>query len=245
MKKTILLSTLFAAAAAVAETTVESGNAVAALSTTVSDSAKQTLLAVPFEGYETSGQVKVADIVKTSGLADDSKLYVPNTIGEYDTWTLQSGQWTADVKVSVGLDGTVTKSTTASADNLTIKRGDAFWLEPQFESGKSSGTVILLGQGDGNSGTSSVAPGWNLVGNASTSAVSLAALTSSDGDQIIVQNEGMLRYYTYKPGKGWRYQIGMAWSNPEDNPLTIAPGRGFWYKSKSDADKTINWGTQN
>ena len=240
MKKTILLSTLFAAAAAVA-TDVASGNAVAALNTTVTNSADQTLLAVPFEGYETSGQVKVADIVKTSNLADNSKLYVPNRGGGYDTWTLQSGQWVADVKVSVGSDGTVTALETGSADNLTINRGDAFWLEPVFPSGNSSGTVFLLGQGDGTSGTSTVVSGWNLVGNASTGEVSLANLASSDGDLIIVQNEGKLRYYTYKSGtgKGWRYQIGTSWSNPTENPLTIAPGQGFWYKSATT--KSINW----
>lgn len=67
MKKTILLSSLFAAAAAVAGEVVSS-NAVAALNKPIDVKAKQTLLAVPFEGYETSGKVKVADIVKTSDL---------------------------------------------------------------------------------------------------------------------------------------------------------------------------------
>lgn len=242
MKKTILLSSLFAAAAAVAGEVVSS-NAVAALYKEIarSDTQKQTLLAVPFEGYEEAGKVKVADIVKTSNLAKDSKLYVPTSDGQYDTWTLdENGQWIPGVKVSVGSDGTVAPSETGSAEDRKINRGDAFWLEPVFASG-NAGTVFLLGQGDGTPGTSTVAAKvWNLVGNASTEEVSLAGLESSDLDQIIVQVDGALRYYTYKGAKGgWRYQIGTDWSKPDTKPLKIAPGQGFWYKS--DEARIINW----
>lgn len=236
MKKTILLSSLFAAAAAVAGEVVSS-NAVAALNKAIDVKAKQTLLAVPFEGYETDGKVKVADIVKTSGLADGSKLYVPSGAG-YDTWTLRDGQWVAGAKVSVNPNGEVDESETSEATDVKINRGDAFWLEPNG----TAGTVFLLGQGDGTSGTSTVASGWNLVGNASTEEVSLAGLASSDLDQIIVQVDGALRYYTYKSSKGWRYQKGTAWSKPDDEPLKIAPGQGFWYKSTSAG--TIKWTNQ-
>lgn len=239
MKKTILLSSLFAAAAAVAGEVVSS-NAVAALNKPIDVKAKQTLLAVPFEGYETSGKVKVADIVKTSDLADGSKLYVPNG-GGYDTWTLTGGEWVAGKKVTVGPNGEVGEEVTDSASNVQINRGDAFWLEPKFDTGNTTGTVFLLGQGDGTPGTSTVAAKvWNLVGNASTEEVSLAGLESSDLDQIIVQVDGALRYYTYKKAKGgWRYQIGTDWSKPDEKPLKIAPGQGFWYKSAEA--KIINW----
>lgn len=243
MKKTILLSTLFAAAAAVA-TDVTSGNAVAALNTTVSTSAtqKQTLLAVPFEGYEASGTVKVADIVKTSGLADDSKLYVPNKNGGYDTWTLQNGKWTSGVQVTIGSDGTVNASETPSADNLAINRGDAFWLEPKFES-DTSGTVFLLGQGNGTSGTSTVAKGWNLVGNASATDKAFE-FAGNDYDDIIVQVDGKLRYYTYKSGKGWRYwKADGTLSDPitvAAEKLVISAGQGFWW-NHGGTETTINW----
>lgn len=239
MKKTILLSSLFAAAAAVAGE-VPSGNAIAALDKEIGNSAAQTLLAVPFEGYEETGKVKVEDIVKTSGLAKDSKLYVPNRAGGYDTWTLdENGQWKPGVKVTIGENGEVGAEVTGSASDVEINRGDAFWLEPVFASG-NTGKVFLLGQGNGTSGTSTVASGWNLVGNASADEVSLAGLTSADLDQIIVQKEGKLRYYTYKSSKGgWRYQKGTAWSVPADEPLKIAPGQGFWYKSATA--KSIDW----
>lgn len=241
MKKTILLSSLFAAAAAVAGEVVSS-NAVAALNKPIDVKAKQTLLAVPFEGYETSGKVKVADIVKTSDLADGSKLYVPTSDGQYDTWTLDAnGQWIPGVNVSVGSDGTVASSETVSAEDRKINRGDAFWLEPVFASGNNTGTVFLLGQGDGTSGTSTVASGWNLVGNASAGDQTGFNVTGTKGDKVIVQLEdGSLRYYTYSDTKkAWRYQDDEGvyqYLNP-----AIKAGQGLWYYSKDTASKDIQW----
>ena len=241
MKKTILLSSLFAAAAAVAGE-VPSGNAIAALNKEIgrSDNQKQTLLAVPFEGYETSGTVKVADIVKTSGLADDSKLYVPNADGGYDTWTLQGGQWVAGTKVKVGSNGEVGEAVTGSASDVEINRGDAFWLEPVFASG-NTGTVFLLGQGNGTSGKSTVAPGvWNLVGNASAGDQTEFNVTGTKGDKVIVQlTDGSLRYYTFSATKGWRYQDDSG-KYVEEAPA-IKVGQGLWYYSKATASKDIQW----
>ena len=237
MKKTILLSSLFAAAAAVAGEVVSS-NAVAALNKAIDVKAKQTLLAVPFEGYEEAGKVKVADIVKTSGLADGSKLYVPNTNGGYDTWTLQEGQWVAGTKVNVDSNGEVGEAVTGSASDVKINRGDAFWLEP---ANGTAGTVFLLGQGNGTSGKSTVAPGWNLVGNASAGDQTKFNVTGTKGDKVIVQLEdGSLRYYTYSDTKkAWRYQDDKGvyqYLNP-----AIKAGQGLWYYSKDTASKDIQW----
>ena len=240
MKKTILLSSLFAVGAAFA-TTVESGNAVGALDKQISTSdATQILISVPFLGYDGEA-VKVAEMVKTSNLDTGSKLYVPDGNGKYNTWKLNaSGQWVADTQVVIGEDGQPSsEGQSASQDNATVKRGDAFWLEPVFKTGTTD-TIFLLGQGDGTPGTSTVASGWNLVGNASTDEVSLGELKSADFDQIIVQHEGKLRYYTYKDSKGgWRYQKETVWSDPSSEPLKIAPGQGFWYKSATA--KSIVW----
>lgn len=235
MKKTILLSSLFAAAAAVAGEVVSS-NAVAALNKPIDVKAKQTLLAVPFEGYETDGKVKVADIVKTSGLADDSKLYVPSGAG-YDTWTLKDGQWVAGAKVSVNPNGEVDESTTSAATDVKINRGDAFWLEPNG----TAGTVFLLGQGNGTSGKSTVASGvWNLVGNASAGNQTEFNVTGTKGDKVIVQLEdGSLRYYTYSANYGWRYQNDSG-TYVKETPA-IKAGQGLWYYNKGTESKTIQW----
>ena len=239
MKKTILLSAVLAAGASFASM-MESGNAIGALNVnaSVSGNQKQVLIAVPFVGYENGGAVKVEDMVKTSDLAQGSKLYVPNgTDGGYDTWTLNAdGAWVADKKVTVSATGT-TVGESVPANAATANRGGAFWLEPIFKSG-STGTVFLLGQGPSDDGTSTVAANWNLIGNASLKTVHLKTLTGAKGDQIIVQVDGKLRYYSWK-GK-WAYQASDGTIVDTDN-IAIQPGQGLWYKKASAG--TINWGS--
>lgn len=242
MKKTILLSSLFAVGAAFAATEVDSGNAVGALDLSVSNNVQQqTLISVPFVGYEDGGAVKVKDMVKTSNLADNSKLYVADGNGGYHTWKLDNGAWVADKKVAIDVGGQPSASDTDRQDTVTVNRGDSFWLEPVFAKSATSGTIYLLGQKGDGAGSSSAAAQWNLLGNASVSPVTLSNESTSgfsDGEQVVVQVNGKLRYYTYKSGKGWRYTTGGKWSS---NPLTIAAGQGFWYRAVGS--KTIDWNT--
>ena len=250
MKKTILLSSLFAVGAAFA-TTVESGNAVGALDIVVGSTAqqKQTLIAVPFVGYENGGAVKVEDMVKTSDLAQDSKLYVPNgTAGGYDTWTLDSdGKWVADKKVTISATGT-SEGVSLDQNTATANRGDSFWLEPKFKNEATSGTIFLLGQGTDAGSSTAVKNRWNLIGNASIADKTIGIDTTiegQDGDQIVAQVDGLLRYYTYTIKNGWRYKKAGKWVKPETDPLVIKAGQGFWYKYAStdpeENTKTINW----
>lgn len=232
MKKTILLSTIFAVGAAFADgTDIQSSNAIGALNLSITNSAAQTLVAVPFLGYEAGSAVKVKDMVKTSNLGTGSKLYVPDGNGAYNTWTLNaSGQWIADAKVTINANGLPTAGQSDSED-VTVKRGDAFWIEPV----NAAGTIYLLGQ-DAEPGTSAVSPGWNLIGNASTRDV-MYSKVADNFDQIVIQVAGKLRYYTYKSGKGWRYQKDNgAWCS---DPPCIEAGQGLWYKAASGG--TIQW----
>ena len=248
MKKTILLSSLFAVGAAFAATEVDSGNAVGALDLSVSNnvpSQQQTLISVPFVGYETGGAVKVADMVMTSNLADGSKLYVANaTAGGYDSWKLEEGTWKADKKVTIGPSGVV-EGEALDQNAATVPRGGSFWLEPQFSSG-TEGTIYLLGQkGAGDGVSAATGNAWNLLGNASVGAVQLENNSETsgftDGDQVVVQVNGKLRYYTYKGSKGgWRYTTSAGkWSVPSTDRLTIAAGQGFWFRSATA--KNISW----
>ena len=240
MKKTILLSSLFAVGAAFA-TTVESGNAVGALDKQISTSdATQILISVPFIGYENGGAVKVEDMVKTSDLAQNSKLYVPNrTAGGYDTWTLDAdGKWVADKKVTISANETMVGESLGQ-DKAVANRGDSFWLEPKFKNEATSGTIFLLGQRAEGDGTSEATAGWNLVGNASLKDVDLKDLEAETGDQIVVQDNGALRYYTFKEVKGWRYTENGKWV--ANGHVTIKPGQGLWYKPATA--KTIDWST--
>lgn len=248
MKKTILLYSLFAVGAAFAETAVDSGNAVGALDLSVSNnvaSQKQTLISVPFVGYETGGAVKVKDMVKTSDLANGSKLYVADGDGGYHTWKLAGGEWVADKKVTIGAGGQPSAGETYSQDTVVVNRGDSFWLEPVFADSATEGTIYLLGQKADDEGLSMAAAKWNLLGNASVSSVTLSNESTSgfeNGEQVVVQVNGKLRYWTYKSGKGWRYTTSAGtWSTPSSNPLTIAAGQGFWYRATGS--KTIDWST--
>lgn len=242
MKTAILLSSVFAVGAALAGTEVSSGNAIGALDVAISNAPAQTLISVPFVGY-TGEAVAVKDIVKTSNLAANSKLYAVAVGGGYNTWTLNaSGEWAADATVTILNGGQPIVGTAANQGDATIKRGDAFWIQPKFKDSASSGTIFLLGQ-EAGTGTSTAAAGtWNLVGNASVEKRSLKELEGATGDQIVVQVDGALRYYNYKSGKGWRYtKTDGTWSKPDDEPLEIAAGHGFWYRPATD--KTIDWST--
>ena len=230
MKKTILLSAVLAAGAALA-TSVESGNAVGALDVSLAND-KATLIAVPFVGYGDEGAVAVQDMVKTSDLADGSKLYVADGEGGYHVWELQSGSWTSVNKVTIDKKGQSTSGITPSSDAFTAKRGDSFWLEPIFKSG-SAGTVFLLGQGDAAQGSSTVAAGWNLIGNTATIAKDVPA--GAEGEKVCVPNEGGLVTYTYR--SGWRKEGPDFRTKTYD--ITIQPGRGFWFLSNSE--KSIAW----
>ena len=240
MKKTILLSSIFAVSAAFAKpAVVTSGNMIGALDTAIatSESQKQVLISVPFLGYETGGAVKVCDMVKTSNLDKDSKLYVPDGNGAYNTWTLNSdGEWVADEKVTIGAGGQPSEGQSASQADATVNRGDAFWLEPIFKNKATSGTIFLLGQGADGAGSSDAAAGkWNLIGNASIAPKTID-ITGTDGDQIVAQVGGVLRYYTYTAANGWSYKAKGKLT--KGNPV-IAAGQGLWYKPANKT--TINW----
>ena len=239
MKKMILLSSILAAGALFAEDAAPTPTPVASTEVGVmglTTPSKAMLFAVPFLGYTTDA-ITVADMVNTAQLTEGSKLYVPNTSGKYDVWTLTDGKWTkTDTNVVIGANGAETGDGPNAVD-VTTDRGGAFWLEPPSGS-SGDGTFYLLGKPAADKGTSTaVGEKWNLVGNTSDAAVNLKDLSGANFDQIAVQVDGILRYYTYKIGKGWRYQDSDgAWVS--DN-VTIQLGRGLWYKPASDT--TIDW----
>ena len=237
MKKTILLSSILAVGAAFAEapgTDVECDNLIGALDVTISTTRAQTLVSVPFLGYN-GGAVKVEEMVKTSNLGVNSKLYVANENGGYDTWKLNSDNtWEPDAKVTIGTDGVPVVGESAPQSDATANRGDAFWIEP---ANGSTGKIYLLGQGVTTAGSSAVSEGWNLVGNTSAEAKTISGEGYKKGEKICVQlndAKGSLDSYTFKVNVGW-VKIG----DREASTVTIEPGQGFWFLSKGT--ETIAW----
>ena len=239
MKKTILLSSILAVGAALAD-----ANDVAVTSTELGvmgvakPNSTQALIAVPFLGYD-KGNINVADMINTAELAAGTKLYVPNGSGEYSVWNLSAEkQWEKTDSVKIG--EVTALETGLDAVEAKADLGGAFWLEP---AAGSAAIFYLLGQPTASGSSTAVAGKWNLIGNTSGSEVSLANLKGTTGDQIVLpleDEDGKLRYYTYKDGKGWRYQTSTgAWSIPANDPLKVAVGKGIWCKPASNL--TIDW----
>lgn len=242
MKKTILLSSLFATAAAglgafaedaggVANgVSVESANAVGVLDVSVV-AGREQLIAVPFEGYG-SGDVKVSDIVKTSGLGEGSKLTAVSRSGsEVNSWTLTDGQWVPAVQVKVSNDGTSSETQGDSPATTTISRGDAFWLNPKT----SGGTAYVLGQQASGAVTVSAGAGWNIVGNPEAGAtVDVAAAVSNpaQGDEIVVSGNGFEKRYAYMESvKGWCHRVKGEITTV--GGIDLAVGEGCWVNLKT------------
>ena len=233
MKKTILLSSILAAGAVLAEANVDS-SVIGALPTNVSAD-QQLLIPAPFVGNAEKGTIAVNDMVKTSDLIDGALLYVANEAGGYDMWELQGGEWTAAKKVSV-VNGELRESETPSAAVATVKRGDAFWLVP-----KNSGSVILLGNKDeALSRKIQAKAGLNLIGNPTIDEYNVlnALVESADGDQVIVNKNGSQLTYK-KQGTTWKYRDSSTHKVESVDAIQLQPGEACWFKA--GAAQKIVW----
>lgn len=228
MKKTFLFASVFAVGAALA-VDFGSANALGVLQVDGSTKPKKVLLSVPFAGYGTDAKIKVSELVETSSLPEGTKLRVACE-GGYYTWRLAEGQWVpqnnGDTLVNIGQNGV----TTPPADEVTIGRGNSFWLEIPESNGEIKYT--LIGQQD-LSGTGVALTGrkWNLVGNPNVANYNVSAkiLLKAKGDCISVQNgtTGFVKTYWFDGGKWW---CGLS---SVDN-VEINPGDGCWVLVASD-----------
>lgn len=229
MKKAILFSSIFAIGAAVA---VDSDNAIGVTTINPTDKGAQKLVAVPFDGY-VSGAVKVGDLVSPTGLAEGSKLYVVVS-GGYAVWSLsEDGDWVPGKIVSIGKNGQQTEGANFNADEVTVNRGDAFWLEPATG---SATTAYLLGQMPESTSSGSVttsAGKWNYIGNPLTVAAKFSGAES--GDKVYVQDANGKQMSCLLKSEGWQYRNGAG------NIVTVSfgPGEGFWFYSASA--RTLTW----
>lgn len=240
MKKTILLSTVLAATAAVATAKSYDSDNVFGLRS-VSYAKDYTLVAIPFVDYGTGGTevgVKVNEIIKTSNLTVGDKIYASNGT-DYDCWELQSSSgkkvWVPVNKVSVsGLKATQTLTTDAAA--AALNRGDAFWL---VRSAPEASAFYLMGQAPTAEGVKvSLTVGNNLVANTKSAALDISTLAGEAvaGDSITLPTAGKAdQYFAYNATK-------MAWLKKTTvNGITkyvalteddkIPAGVGFIYKT--------------
>ena len=233
MKKTILLSSIFAVGAAFASATVNSTE-IGVMGVDRPTSAA-TLIAVPFEGYGDPA-ITVKDMINTPELDEGTELYVPNASGTYDVWTLGKDKKWGNTKNNVVIgNGGATEGSGPDAAGVTTTRGSAFWLKPPAGGAKSetTKTCYLLGKPGSAAGSSVlVSDKWNLVGN--TAGVAKDVPVGKEGEKVCVPTAaGGLITYTVRNG-GWLN------GRKTNCTVTIQPGQGFWYLSKGTT--SISWG---
>ena len=97
--------------------------------------------------------------------------------------------------------------------------------------------LVLFGAYKSAAKTSTLATGWNLVGNSSDAEVEIKDGTKGDIIRKVVNGE--IREYT-KKAAGWKY-----WSYANGTGswvvenLKVAPGEGIWYNAQSAG--SITW----
>lgn len=241
MKKTILLVPFLAVGVAFATganggTTVEGQNAIGILEVAASSKPTTVLLSVPFAGYgAATNDLKASELVAKETLPENTKLRVAaENVGDYYTWNLESGTdgktWVPVNSVNIGKDGMETdKGATPPADEVSVGRGNSFWLV--LPPSSALGKITLVGQQDASQ-TSSIrlsAGKWNLVGNPGVASFNVAEQITNltDGDQISVQSgtKGMLKIYR------WNEKLTQnKWTCGREavNAITLAPGDGCW-----------------
>lgn len=166
MKNLLTIAAMMAAGVALAATNVDSGNMFGFVPVTGATGLKA--IAVPVAGYGASADVKIAEILQTTGLAgksatyDGDKLYTMAAGGKYNEYVLQEDKtWKASRIVTVGASG-MTVVTGTPAKEASLKRGQAFWLDT------TATKVYLMGQAQSDEEAIIwITDGWQMIGNPS------------------------------------------------------------------------------
>ena len=241
---------MFAAAGAALGGDVISGTTCAAMA--VPATGMYTLIAVPFKdvgGKE--AKVKVADVVKTVGLKDGSRLYY-YADNKYYVWKLdaKTDAWTGvNVTSASEKEGESVTMQTPPAD-FQVPCGATLWLQRAEESDES---VVLYGEEATVPNPTLTAKSVQLISNPKATDYTFTAegvKGVADGDMIMIpQDDGTQTVYTYKTGKDWG-QYEQSGTVPGTSiPLmkftvktvTIPGGRGAWYVSKGTTPPSIVW----
>ena len=218
----------------------------------VTCSAQKVIIATPWVECLTAGNVKVTDLVMTSGLETGDAILVHQTGNIFNCWTISGGEWTP---ATVVLTNAVINS--GDASSAAIARGKAFWFVKASYSEPYD--LYLYGQDTSDAATSTVAagtsasPAYSLLASPKTTATNLNSanmfgFTPNAADEIRLPRTNLPDLvYTYKAS-----QTGWGTLTSEQIPGTtryrkvwtkgceIPAGTGFWYVSKGGTG-TITW----
>lgn len=262
MKKLLSIACCATAALAVSSASAEDTTSttiatVGVMSITVPAGQANTIIAAAFKDLsDTTKDVSIANIVKTTGLSAGDKLMLFTGGNQpYSVWTLKDTDGTktwekATKTYYVDSTGAIVEGTGTAASDTTAAAGTGLWLIRTDTSAEA--TITLYGAYNSAAKTTTTAAGaWNLIGNAGLA--DFSNFTGEKGDQIITVESGALRRYQYD-GSNWSYETGkvseqkvtlggkeMTLIKNETVTKTpaIAPGVGFWYYTQSA--QTLTW----
>ena len=249
MKKLLSIACCATAALAVSSASAEDVTSttiatVGVMSITVPSGQANTIIAAAFKDLsDTTKDVSIANLVKTTGLSAGDKLMLFNGGSEpYSVWTLKDTDgtktWEKSTKTYyVDSTGAIKEGTGTAASDTTAAAGTGLWLIRTDTS--SEATITLYGAYNSEEKkTTTTAGAWNLIGNAGLA--DFNGFTGVKGDKIITVVNGNLRTYQYN-GSVWFYQTFSSDGKvtfTKETP-TIAPGVGFWYYTQSQ--QTLTW----
>ena len=244
--KTLACLCALAAVPAFGTVAVTSTNTFGVLKVTCS--AQKVIIATPWVECLTADNVKVTDLVMTSGLATGDAILVHQGGNNFRCWAISGGEWVATTVVLT--NAVVDSGNPASA---AIARGKAFWFVKANYSEPYD--LYLYGQDTTAGATSTIAPGssgtpaYSLLASPNTVAADLNAKnfsgTRNAADEIRVPRHNLPDLiYTFKDGQGWgtstKVQVGTIYKKMWQVGCTIPAGTGFWYVSKGGSG-TITW----
>lgn len=246
MKKLLSLALCAAAATTFAADEITLDDEIGVTMVDIPARQANTIIAASFKELSTGDAISAANLVKTTGLKKDSKLYLyGGTKDTYSVWTLDAdgGKWVAAAKTyTIAKDGTLTVGE-GPLPTTTLPRGTGLWLVRSDATDATDAVQVAL-YGAFVSDVASVdlkKDTWQLVGNPNHQS-DLVISTGDDEDRLVAVNEkGVLRTYQYRTTIGWSYVTYDASGNPTRNKVNpkIAAGKGFWYLSKTDKSLTL------
>lgn len=226
------------------------------------------IVSTPWAGFSPSSNPAVAatDYVKASCLSVGDVLYVyDKENSNYLAWSVQeNGTWAA-LDTYLIVNGAVSYVGGADATRTnSLPRGAGAWLERK----DPTKPIYLYGQYDPTPATTSLEPGFNLVGSPWSAPFDVSTLTPvASGDRIVIPTGGAPINCSYDATKrqwGWRKSVEAPLKDKDGNPilhpvtkeplvgvtsewttegLELPVGLGFWYYSAGSSASELAWPT--
>lgn len=209
----------------------------------VNDNCSNTVIGVPWVNVGTTGNVTLSNLVSTATLAEGDKVYLFESETWYGYELNGSGEW--EPMDTVSDNPNVSSGTPDPAISKTLARGSGLILER----GVTNTPVYLCGRYTTDPVSTPISANTlTLIANPNPTAKVIPV--GHTGDEIQVPlNGGGLQIYSVSNNtwytevettttQGERTKKVRTWT-PFPN-LSLAPGKGAWYKSGSTGT-TINW----